>query len=71
LPGPFAQRTFGALHQLGAVAVPLPLLDYLRYSCVAEGTRAESQLGFRPRFHAREAAASLGGRDHGEASTGQ
>jgi UDP-glucose 4-epimerase len=71
LPGLVAQGTLSALHQLGAVAVPLPLLDYLRYSCVAEGSRAESELGFRPHFHTREAAASLGGGRHGEASAGQ
>ncbi|MCS6914568.1 MAG: NAD-dependent epimerase/dehydratase family protein [Myxococcales bacterium] len=34
--------------QLGPV--PPELLDFLRYLCVADGTRARQQLGFSPRF---------------------
>jgi UDP-glucose 4-epimerase len=59
LPWPAATGVLRALRRTGYAAVPLPLLDYLRYSCVADGSRAESVLGFSPRHHAREAAAAL------------
>ena len=57
-PAPRAGGAPGA--QLGRItATPGALLDYLHYSWVADGTRARTRLDFRPRFGAREAAASV------------
>ena len=59
LPLPVARATLRALNSAGITATPGALLDYLHYSWVADGTRARTELGFRPRFGAREAAASV------------
>jgi len=59
LPSPLARATLRALNSAGITATPGELLDYLHYSWVADGTRARTMLGFRPRFGAREAAASV------------
>lgn len=59
LPLPVARATLRALNSAGITATPGALLDYLRYSWVADGTRARTELAFRPRFGAREAAASV------------
>jgi UDP-glucose 4-epimerase len=59
LPSPMAKGLFRGLSSSGLKLVPLGLLDYLRYSWVADGARAESALGFIPRFHTSEAVASL------------
>jgi UDP-glucose 4-epimerase len=59
LPPPLARAALRGLNSAGITATPSALLDYLHYSWVADGTRARTQLGFRPRFGAREAAASV------------
>ncbi len=59
LPPPLARAALRGLNSAGITATPSALLDYLHYSWVADGTRARIQLGFRPRFGAREAAASV------------
>lgn len=40
---------------------PPELLDYLRFLCVADGSRAADELGFRPQFHVRDAADEMFG----------
>jgi UDP-glucose 4-epimerase len=40
---------------------PPELLDFLRFLCVADGARAAAELGFRPRYHVRDAATELFG----------
>jgi UDP-glucose 4-epimerase len=40
---------------------PPELLDYLRFLCVADGSRAASVLGFRPQYHVRDAATEMFG----------
>lgn len=59
LPPLVARTSLATLHALGVTGVPPGLLDYVRYSWVADGTRAERVLGFVPRYHARDAAAAL------------
>jgi UDP-glucose 4-epimerase len=59
LPPPLARAALRGLNSAGITATPSALLDYLHYSWVADGTRARTQLGFRPRFGGREAAASV------------
>jgi UDP-glucose 4-epimerase len=59
LPAPLARGTLVTLNAAGALGVPLPLLDYIQYSWVADGARAERALGFSPRYHAREAVGAV------------
>lgn len=61
LPRPVLLGVIGALERTGVSAVPPTLLDFLRFPCVADGQRATRELGFVPRYTAREAAASLRG----------
>lgn len=59
LPGPLFRAALHALDVVGAAGLPVALLDYMHYSWVADGERAESALGFIPIHHARDAAAAL------------
>jgi UDP-glucose 4-epimerase len=59
LPGPLFRAALHAFHTVGAAGLPIALLDYIHYSWVADGERAESALGFIPMHHARDAAAAL------------
>ncbi|MBX5483880.1 MAG: NAD-dependent epimerase/dehydratase family protein [Myxococcaceae bacterium] len=62
LPHPLARAAIRLMDRIGRVGVPLTLLDYIRYSWVADGRRARETLGFSPRFHTREAvSAAIGG----------
>jgi UDP-glucose 4-epimerase len=59
LPGPLFRAALHALDAVGAAGLPVALLDYIHYSWVADGERAENALGFIPIHHARDAAAAL------------
>ena len=59
MPGPVLRSTIRLIEATGASAVPVPLLDYLRYSWVADGTRARRLLGFAPRVSLTQAMSSL------------
>jgi UDP-glucose 4-epimerase len=59
LPGPVVRAAVRTLDGVGAVSLPLALLDYIHYSWVADGERAESALGFIPIHHVRDAAAAV------------
>jgi UDP-glucose 4-epimerase len=59
LPPPLAKAALQALTAAGVATAPTHLLDYLRYSWVADGRRAQSTLGFSPRHTASEAARSV------------
>jgi UDP-glucose 4-epimerase len=61
MPAPLARAVMRLLHATGVASVPLPLLDYLHYGWVADGRRAEEQLGFVARHPAVEAVASMKG----------
>src|SRR5690606_34946142 len=55
LPHPPA-RTMGAAMRLAQIGeAPAIFTRYLRYLCVADGTKAKEQLGFRPAYTTREA----------------
>ncbi|GAB4348044.1 MAG: NAD-dependent epimerase/dehydratase family protein [Candidatus Abyssubacteria bacterium] len=58
---PFAQPMTSALWFLNASAAPSKHLDYVRYLWVADGKRAEEELGFTPHYSTREAALSFAG----------
>ncbi len=59
LPGPMIRAVVRTLDVVGAASLPMALLDYIHYSWVADGERAESALGFIPIHHVRDAAAAL------------
>jgi UDP-glucose 4-epimerase len=52
-------QAVAALEALGAPAALPPLLDYLRYSWVTDGSRAARELQFLPRWQARDAVAAV------------
>lgn len=55
LPHPVARGAIRALNALGVLGVPIKLLEFMQYSWVADGRRAEAALGYVPRYDAREA----------------
>ncbi len=59
MPGPVLRATIKVLETAGISSVPVPLLNYLRYSWVADGERARRQLGYEPRVAFHEAMASM------------
>ncbi len=59
LPLPLARLTLEGLNATGVTAVPTHMLDYLRFLWVADGSRAERDLGFKPRYGTREALLSF------------
>lgn len=59
MPGPFLRATIRLLETAGVSSVPVPLLDFLRYSWVADGERARAQLGFVPKVSFSQAMASM------------
>lgn len=59
LPRRVARAALRALNATGAYGIPLPLLDYVQYSWVADGARAQQALGFVPRHHVSDAVTSL------------
>lgn len=62
LPHPVARAAIRLLNHANRLGVPLTLLDYIRYSWVADGRRARESLGYAPRYHARDAVgAAVGG----------
>lgn len=59
LPGPVLRATIRVLETAGVSSTPIALLDFLRYSWVADGSRARIHLGFVPRIPFHEAMASM------------
>jgi UDP-glucose 4-epimerase len=59
LPGPLFRATLQTVTSLGGPGFPSSLLDYMHYGWVANGERAEEELGFIPMFHARDAVAAI------------
>lgn len=55
IPHPLAYAAAEALWVTGAGAAPAAFLDYIRYLCVADGEKAERELGFKARFRSRDA----------------
>ena len=61
VPHAAAKRLVGALWLAQAVEAPSSFLDYLKYLCVADGERAEHEMGFRPAYTTREALSDFTG----------
>ncbi|MSP16079.1 MAG: NAD-dependent epimerase/dehydratase family protein [Myxococcales bacterium] len=59
LPRAVAYPLVNALHALQLVSSPSAMLDWLRYLCVADGTKAREVLGFEPRYDLRATLADF------------
>ncbi len=59
LPSPIAGALLSTMNLYGGAGVPVTLLEYLHYSWVADGRRAQKELGFTPRYHTREVVEAL------------
>jgi UDP-glucose 4-epimerase len=68
LPHTLARTLVRALAALGIANVPPSLVDYLRYSWVADGKRAKDVLGFRPRYSTRSVVMDFAQRSEGTAA---
>jgi hypothetical protein len=54
IPHPLAKPLYSAAFRLGLSGYPVAELDFIRYVCMVDGSRAESELGFRARSTLRE-----------------
>jgi len=54
IPHPVARPILSIAFRLGISSFPVNELDFIRYVCMVDGSRAERELGFRPRFSLRE-----------------
>ena len=59
VPGPLYRAALKTMTALGGPGFPTALLDYMHYGWLADGERAEEELGFIPMFHARDAVAAI------------
>jgi UDP-glucose 4-epimerase len=59
LPGPVLRSTIALLEATGVASVPVPLLDYLKYSWLADGSRATKELRFTSSIPPEAALSSL------------
>ena len=55
IPHPLAYALADALWTAGVGTAPGAFLDHLRYLFVADGSKAEREMGFEPRFRSRDA----------------
>lgn len=62
LPYGVAGRALELLNALGVTPAPASFVDFLRYTCVADGARARAELGFEARHTTRDALVALAGR---------
>jgi UDP-glucose 4-epimerase len=53
-PHPLARPLLATLWRFGATSFPVPELDFIRYVCMVDGTRAKTELGFRPHHSLKE-----------------
>lgn len=53
-PHPIAKPLLGWLWKTGLTSFPVPELDFIRYVCMVDGSRAREELGFRPRRSLKE-----------------
>ncbi|HVG69139.1 MAG TPA: SDR family oxidoreductase [Gaiellales bacterium] len=54
IPHPLARPLYSLAFRMGLSSYPVPELDFIRYVCMVDGSRAERELGFRPRATLRE-----------------
>jgi UDP-glucose 4-epimerase len=54
VPHPLARPALRALWRFGLTSFPMPEIDFIHYVCMVDGTRAQKELGFRPRHTLKE-----------------
>lgn len=54
IPHPIAKPLYSLAFRLGISGYPVAEFDFIRYVCMVDGSRAESELGFRARATLRE-----------------
>ena len=54
IPHPIARSLLTRLWQAGLTSFPVPELDFIRYVCMVDGSRAAAELGYRPRHTLKE-----------------
>lgn len=54
VPHPLAKATWKLAWSFGLSSFPVAEFDFIRYVCMVDGSRAETELGFRPRQSLRE-----------------
>ncbi|MCG8422735.1 MAG: SDR family oxidoreductase [Proteobacteria bacterium] len=54
IPHPLAKPIWSAAFRLGLSSYPVDEFDFIRYICMVDGSRAERDLGFRPRYSLKE-----------------
>jgi UDP-glucose 4-epimerase len=54
IPHPLARPLWSTAFKLGLSGYPVAELDFIRYVCMVDGSRAERELRFRPRHSLRE-----------------
>jgi UDP-glucose 4-epimerase len=54
IPHPLAKPIWSAAFRLGISGYPVAEFDFIRYVCMVDGSRAATELGFRPRHSLRE-----------------
>jgi UDP-glucose 4-epimerase len=54
IPHPLAKPLMHGLWRFGLTSFPVPEIDFIRYVCMVDGTRAQTELGFRPRHTLKE-----------------
>lgn len=54
IPHPLARPVWSTAFRLGLSSYPVAEFDFIRYVCMVDGSRAEKELGFRPRHSLRE-----------------
>jgi len=59
LPHPLAKFIIAKLFEFNLSDFPAPEIDYTRFICIVDGSRAESLLGYHPKYSLRETLASL------------
>jgi UDP-glucose 4-epimerase len=64
MPHFVARRLYRALWATQIATTPPTFLDFLRYLCVADGSRAERELGFRARYDVQRAIQDFLGLTH-------
>jgi UDP-glucose 4-epimerase len=54
VPHPIAKPLYALAFRLGLSSFPVAELDFVRYVCMVDGSRAVTDLGFRPRYSLRD-----------------
>ncbi|MCA9679852.1 MAG: SDR family oxidoreductase [Kofleriaceae bacterium] len=63
IPHPLARPIYSLAFRLGLSSYPVAEFDFIRYVCMVDGSRAERELGFRPRHSLRETIRAVDDQD--------